>query len=58
MDFTLTPEIADLRDRIAEFVETRILPVEADRGNWDAHDNIGPVALERLRSEARAQGLW
>lgn len=58
MDFTLTPEIADLRDRIAEFVETRILPVEADRGNWDAHDNIGADALERLRSEARAQGLW
>lgn len=58
MDFTLPPDIADLRDRIAEFVETRILPVEADRSTWDAHGNIGSEALERLRGEARAEGLW
>jgi acyl-CoA dehydrogenase len=58
MDFTLSSEIIRLRDRLAEFVETRILPVEADRENWDAHDNIGSEALVRLRKEAQAEGLW
>jgi acyl-CoA dehydrogenase len=58
MDFSLTPRIEDFRARIARFVEDRILPVEADRANWDAHGNIADAPLERLRTEARAQGLW
>ncbi len=58
MDFSLSPRIEDFRSRIAAFVQERILPVEADRANWDAHGNIADVPLERLRAEARAQGLW
>jgi acyl-CoA dehydrogenase len=37
MDFHLSREIADYRDRIARFVETHILPLEADRASYDAH---------------------
>lgn len=58
MDFTISPEIADLRDRIAGFVDTHILPLEADPSAWDAHENIGPDALTRLRAKAREAGLW
>jgi acyl-CoA dehydrogenase len=58
MDFALSPRAEDFRRRIAEFVETRILPVEAERANWDAHGNIAHAALEPLRAEARAAGLW
>ena len=58
LDFTISPDIAALRDRIEDFVETQILPVEADRGTWDAHENIGPEALSKLREKARAEGLW
>ena len=58
MDFTIPAEVEDLRRRIAAFVETRVLPVEADRANWDAHENIAAEPLERLRQEAREQGLW
>jgi acyl-CoA dehydrogenase len=58
MDFTLPTGIAALRDRIEAFVETQILPVEADRSAWDAHENIGHEALERLRAKAREEGLW
>src|SRR6056297_1708574 len=58
MDFTLPPGIAALRDRIAAFVETRVLPVEADPANWDAHENIGAAALGDLRARARDEGLW
>ena len=58
MDFSLTPEIEDYRLRIREFVDTRIIPLEADRRNYDEHDNIALDALEEVRAEARAAGLW
>ncbi|MGA1645406.1 MAG: acyl-CoA dehydrogenase family protein, partial [bacterium] len=58
MDFTISPEIAALRDRIARFVDQDVLPVEADRSAWDPHENIGNEALQTLRQKARQEGLW
>ncbi len=58
MDFALSPEIEDIRRRVAAFVADRILPVEADRAQWDAHENISEAALARLRALARKEGLW
>ncbi|MAQ85504.1 MAG: acyl-CoA dehydrogenase [Maritimibacter sp.] len=58
MDFTISPRVEDFRARIARFVEDEILPVEADRANYDAHDNIAAEPLERLRQKARSEGLW
>lgn len=58
MDFTISSRIEDFRARIADFVETEIQPVEADRSNWDSHENIGRAALTELRAKARAEGLW
>lgn len=58
MDFTIPPRVEDFRARIARFVETEVLPVEADRSNWDEHDNIRLDSLEVLRARARAEGLW
>jgi acyl-CoA dehydrogenase len=58
MDFTITPELADLRDRIAGFVADHVLPLEADPSAWDAHENIAIPMLDGLRAKARAEGLW
>lgn len=58
MNFTIDPRIEDFRARIARFVEDEIFPVEADRSQWDEHDNISRGALDSLREKARAQGLW
>jgi acyl-CoA dehydrogenase len=58
MDFSLPAEVDALRRRIADFVETDVLPVEADRANWDAHEYIREDVLAGLRARARAQGLW
>lgn len=58
MDFTLPAEIEDIRRRTRAFVAEHVLPVEAERAGWDAHENIGPAALEALRAKARAAGLW
>jgi acyl-CoA dehydrogenase len=58
MDFSLAPDIEAFRGRVRAFVEAEILPVEADRANWDEHENIAPAPLARLRDQARRAGLW
>jgi acyl-CoA dehydrogenase len=58
MEFTLSPAVEDYRARIARFVRTEILPVEADRASFDAHGNITTEALAPLRAKAQEQGLW
>jgi acyl-CoA dehydrogenase len=58
MDFTLTPEIEDLLLRIRAFVETHVLPLEAVRENYDAHENIRDDVLASVRQKAKAVGLW
>jgi acyl-CoA dehydrogenase len=58
MDFTVTPRVEAMRARIAAIVEDRLLPLEQSEAAYDAHGNIAPALLERLRKEARGQGLW
>jgi acyl-CoA dehydrogenase len=58
MDFTLPPEIDDIRRRTRRFVEDIILPIESDRANWDEHENIRLDVLDTLRAKAKAAGLW
>lgn len=58
MDFTITPALDRLRGEVAAFVNDRLIPLEADRANYDAHDNIDETLLATLRAEARAAGLW
>jgi acyl-CoA dehydrogenase len=58
MDFTLPPELDDYRRRVRAFVEQEILPVEADRANWDEHENIGEAPLAALRAKVKVAGLW
>lgn len=58
MDFSLPKDFEDIRLRTREFVTRHILPLEADRANFDAHDNLRLDQLERLRARAREAGLW
>ncbi|ABV92746.1 acyl-CoA dehydrogenase domain protein [Dinoroseobacter shibae DFL 12 = DSM 16493] len=58
MDFELPVEVEALRARVADFVAGEILPLEADRANFDAHDNIALPVLETVRAKAKAAGLW
>jgi acyl-CoA dehydrogenase len=58
MDFTLSPDIDDLRLRVRAFVAEHIVPLESDRSNYDAHDNIAPEPLARMRAEVKKAGLW
>ncbi|HEX8222690.1 MAG TPA: acyl-CoA dehydrogenase family protein [Allosphingosinicella sp.] len=60
MDFDLTERQAFYRDRVREFVETRIRPRNKDyKAQLDAGDRWQPVeVIEELKPEARAAGLW
>jgi acyl-CoA dehydrogenase len=58
MDFALPADVEAIRARIERFIAERIIPLEAERASYDAHDNIETSLLERLRAEAKAQGLW
>ena len=58
IDFTLPPEIEDLRVRVRAFVEAHVLPLEADPQNFADHENIPLDRLAPVRAKARAAGLW
>ena len=58
MDFTLTPEIEELRQRIRRFVDKEIIPLEANKDNYDPHENIREDILSTLRSKVKSAGMW
>ena len=58
MDFTLSSELEDLRKRVWLFVETEVMPIEADPKNFDDHENIALKPLKELRDKAKSLGLW
>jgi len=58
MDFSLSPEIESYRQRVRAFVDSHVMPLEADRANYDEHDNIRKDVLDQVRAKARAEGLW
>ncbi len=58
MDFSLPPELDARRARVREFVQDRLIPLEAERASYDEHENISPGLLRVLRGEAKAAGLW
>ncbi len=58
MEFALPPAVADMERRIAGFVESEILPLEADPASFDEHENIRLDLLEELRAKVKQAGLW
>ena len=59
MDFTLPPEIEELRQRTRDFIEEHVLPLEKDPANFSEHENI-PLksGSRRCRRKAKKAGLW
>jgi len=61
IDFTLSPELEELRSRIRDFVDTVVKPVEAEieRDKLDQHDRTAYLsALIGMRKAAAEAGLW
>lgn len=53
IDFSLSPEIDDYRQRVRAFVADRILPLELKPKSYDQHENITLELLGTLRKKAR-----
>src|SRR5262245_34886190 len=58
MDFTIPPDIEQVRLAVRAFIEAEAMPLESDRANYDEFENIGLDVLEALREKAKARGLW
>ena len=58
MDFELPIEAERYRRRVREFVEAEILPLEADPGSFDEHENIRPSLRDEVRAKVKSDGLW
>jgi acyl-CoA dehydrogenase len=58
MDFTLSPEVEDLRVRTRAFIEEHVLPLEDDSENFSEHENIPLERLAPVQAKAKAAGLW
>ena len=58
MDFTLSAEIKDYRDKIRAFVDTHLIPIENDKSKLDEHEMIAEPVLLELRQLARSEKLW
>jgi len=58
MDFTLPPEIEDIRRGVRAFIEEHVLPLESNPANFADHENIPHERLAPVREKAKAAGLW
>jgi acyl-CoA dehydrogenase len=58
MDFTLAPEIENLRQRTRAFIAEHVLPLETDPENFSEHENIPLERLVPVQEKARKAGLW
>jgi acyl-CoA dehydrogenase len=62
VDFSLSPEVRELRERLRAFLDAHVLPREAELARAiDAEVAPGvayPQAVRELRARARGEGLW
>ena len=58
MDFTLPPDLEDVRARTRVFIAEHVMPLEGRAESYDAHENIALPALREAQKKARAAGLW
>jgi len=58
MDFTITPQLDELRLRLRAFIEREVIPLEADKANYNEFQNIKMAKRDELRELAKTAGLW
>ena len=58
MDFAISKRAEDYVRRIDDFLDEHVIPLENDRANFDAGENIREELLQQLHAKALAAGLW
>jgi acyl-CoA dehydrogenase len=61
MDFELSPQAADLKERLSAFMDERVLPAESvyrEQMGAAGDPHFHPPVIEELKEDARERGLW
>jgi len=61
MDFSLTPKVEDLRNRLIAFMDEYVYPAEkvaSEQVHASGDPHLEPPIVKELKKKARAQGLW
>lgn len=58
MDFRISPDLEKLRLRVRDFIAEEVLPLEANKDNYNEFQNIRLSLLKPMRDKAKAEGLW
>jgi acyl-CoA dehydrogenase len=61
MDFELSPQAAELRERLLAFMDEAVYPAESvyrDQMTASGDPHFHPPVIEELKKDARARGLW
>ena len=58
MDFSLSPEVAEMCKRIRAFVDEHLLALESEPSTYDEYESIRKDVLDGLREKAKAEGIW
>jgi acyl-CoA dehydrogenase len=58
MEFALPEAVEAVRRKVRQFIADEVLPLEREHANYDEYENIKLDVLDRVRSKAKAVGLW
>ncbi len=58
MDYAVPGHVRELCSKVTEFLDEHVIPVEADRGNYNEYENIKLEVRDQLRVKAREAGIW
>ncbi len=58
MDFTISPELDELRLKVRDFVAREVLPLEERPESWNEFENIKMSLRDEVRAKARTAGLY
>jgi acyl-CoA dehydrogenase len=58
MDYAVPGHVRDLCSKVSEFLDEHVIPLEADRGNYNEYENVKLEVRDGLRDKARAAGIW
>jgi acyl-CoA dehydrogenase len=61
VDFELSPQATELRERLVDFMDGHVYPAEAvyeDQLRESGNPHFHPPVMEELKEEARRRGLW
>jgi len=57
MDFSISPELQELTDRVTRFIESEVIPLEKHADD-DPETGLPLAMLHEVRAKAKAAGLW